>query len=257
MKFAGHERDLANTSSAAGDLDYMHARLCNPQLGRFLSTDPAKRYKPTNNSARWNSYAYALAGPLKFVDPEGAQVAVAAAFEQNVQDYLDGKIDQKQFQAQNQARAAAGVIGNGVVLTGALGTEAVSALMTMARSLLLSPEAQIGAAQIVAGFASQLESGGGQGASEQLFTKLTQAPQAGRTLFAAGGEGAIAVAKASREEGKLFTARFPRALLNKLEHAKLLGRSLVIMQGKLAVEFKFRPEATKEIAKYFIEFEPE
>ena len=41
MKFTGHERDLGVTTSAADDLDYMHARFYNPQVGRFLSTDPA------------------------------------------------------------------------------------------------------------------------------------------------------------------------------------------------------------------------
>src|SRR6185503_9678462 len=34
MKFTGHERDFANPSSVADDLDYMHARHYSPLLGR-------------------------------------------------------------------------------------------------------------------------------------------------------------------------------------------------------------------------------
>ncbi len=37
MKFTGHERDIVATNNAT--VDYMHARLHNPNLGRFLSVD--------------------------------------------------------------------------------------------------------------------------------------------------------------------------------------------------------------------------
>jgi hypothetical protein len=39
MKLTGHERDLADPSSPADDLDYMHARAYSPLVGRFLATD--------------------------------------------------------------------------------------------------------------------------------------------------------------------------------------------------------------------------
>ncbi len=80
MKFAGHERDLANTSSAADDLDYMHARFCNPQVGRFLSTDPKNRYSPTKLPQRWNRYGYAIGNPLKFFDPNGEDLKLVFDF---------------------------------------------------------------------------------------------------------------------------------------------------------------------------------
>lgn len=70
MKFTGHERDLGNTSSTADDLDYMHARFYNPQLGRFVSTDPANSAIPGKPQS-WNQYGYALENPVSIVDPNG------------------------------------------------------------------------------------------------------------------------------------------------------------------------------------------
>ncbi len=80
MKFAGHERDLANTSSAADDLDYMHARFCNPQLGRFLRVDPKGRYEATQAPQQWNRYAYAIGSPLKYLDPNGEDLKLVFDF---------------------------------------------------------------------------------------------------------------------------------------------------------------------------------
>jgi RHS repeat-associated protein len=70
MKFTGHERDLADPSSPADDLDYMHARFTNPLTGRFLSVDPGSVYDPTAPQT-WNRYAYAVGSPLRFKDPNG------------------------------------------------------------------------------------------------------------------------------------------------------------------------------------------
>ncbi len=39
LKFTGHERDFY-ADGESDDLDYMHARFCDPRLGRFLSVDP-------------------------------------------------------------------------------------------------------------------------------------------------------------------------------------------------------------------------
>jgi RHS repeat-associated protein len=71
MKFTGHERDLGNPSSAADDLDYMHARFYNPQVGRFLSTDPRPQRRSLTSSQFWNRYGYSAGNPLKYVDPNG------------------------------------------------------------------------------------------------------------------------------------------------------------------------------------------
>jgi RHS repeat-associated protein len=81
MKFAGHERDLANTSSAADDLDYMMARFYNPQIGRFLSTDLRGQRKSLPGGQFWNRYTYSLGSPLKYVDPD-SKCAVPAGLKE-------------------------------------------------------------------------------------------------------------------------------------------------------------------------------
>lgn len=73
MRFTGHERDPAGTGTT-DDLDYMHARYCNPQLGRFLATDPKELRQTTNSSIRWNRYGYSANNPLKFLDPDGRDI---------------------------------------------------------------------------------------------------------------------------------------------------------------------------------------
>ena len=72
MKFTGHERDLASLAGPGDDLDYMHARFYSPVTGRFLSTDAAPGRAPHPQS--WNRYVYAIANPLRFVDPDGQDV---------------------------------------------------------------------------------------------------------------------------------------------------------------------------------------
>jgi RHS repeat-associated protein len=72
MKFTGHERDLADPTSPADDLDYMHARSTNPITGRFLSVDPLAHAKESQRRPQlWNRYAYALNNPLLLVDWNG------------------------------------------------------------------------------------------------------------------------------------------------------------------------------------------
>ncbi len=69
QRFTGHERDLANATGQADDLDYMHARHCSPIVGRFLSVDPVGGNPRSPQT--WNRYAYVMGNPLKYVDPEG------------------------------------------------------------------------------------------------------------------------------------------------------------------------------------------
>ena len=70
MKLTGHERDLGVTTSAADDLDYMHARYYNAQIGRFSSLDPGRDFTPTAPQS-WNCYAYARNNPVANVDRDG------------------------------------------------------------------------------------------------------------------------------------------------------------------------------------------
>jgi RHS repeat-associated protein len=71
MKFTGHERDLADPSSPADDLDYMHARHTNPTTGRFLTVD--KHAGKPQISQSWNRYCYAWGNPLRYVDRDGRE----------------------------------------------------------------------------------------------------------------------------------------------------------------------------------------
>lgn len=77
MKFTGHERDDLDSFGEAGDLDYMHARHHSPQLGRFLSIDPA-RGEP-RIPGTWNRYGYVLARPLSLIDLDGKQPSPATS----------------------------------------------------------------------------------------------------------------------------------------------------------------------------------
>jgi len=77
LKFTGHERDHSGSLVGAADgFDYMHARYCLPDFGRFMSMDPA-RSAEFQTPQSWNRYSYALNSPLAFVDPDGRE-AVAA-----------------------------------------------------------------------------------------------------------------------------------------------------------------------------------
>jgi RHS repeat-associated protein len=90
LKFTGHERDLASTTGAGDDLDYMHARHCSPVTGRFLSVDPANDASPATPRS-WNRNAYARANPVNAVDPDGKSIVVVHQnplldFERNAQN---------------------------------------------------------------------------------------------------------------------------------------------------------------------------
>lgn len=72
LRFTGHERDDNNRElgKQVGDLDFMHARMYNPLIGRFLSIDPL--VSASGGSQGWNRYAYVASNPLGFTDPTGA-----------------------------------------------------------------------------------------------------------------------------------------------------------------------------------------
>jgi RHS repeat-associated protein len=84
LKFTGHERDLGNLASAADDIDYMHARFYQPQVGRFLGVDPVLGTAAQPQS--WNRYSYVGGNPLRNVDPDGQMTGSALA------DSIEGPI---------------------------------------------------------------------------------------------------------------------------------------------------------------------
>ncbi len=72
-KFTGKERD------AETGLDYFGARYYGSMIGRFTTVDPAYAIqKNLLDPQRWNKYAYARNNPLKYTDPDGREIAIAA-----------------------------------------------------------------------------------------------------------------------------------------------------------------------------------
>jgi RHS repeat-associated protein len=78
LKFTAQERDLFATTGAnpaADDLDYFHARVRSPLVGRFLSVDPISQSVLARRSPQaWNRYAYAAGNPIRYVDPTGRAI---------------------------------------------------------------------------------------------------------------------------------------------------------------------------------------
>ncbi len=68
LKFTGHERDFY-ADGASDDLDYMHARFCDPRVGRFLSVDPVLGSPPTPQN--WDRNSYVRGNPMVLIDPSG------------------------------------------------------------------------------------------------------------------------------------------------------------------------------------------
>lgn len=85
------------------------------------------------------------------------------------------------------------------------------------------------------------------------MTNLTRAPQEGRALSAATGEGAQALANAARSgDGvRTFAANIPKALLSGLQQAGLLEIRRTQMNGVTATEYRFAAGASQYIAKFF------
>jgi RHS repeat-associated protein len=69
-RFTGKERDVES------GLDYFGARYYESTIGRFTTVDPVHTWqKNLVDPQRWNRYAYARNNPLRYVDPDGRQVA--------------------------------------------------------------------------------------------------------------------------------------------------------------------------------------
>ncbi len=66
--YTGHVMDQAT------GLTYMQQRYYDPQVGRFLSVDPA--VSDLNSGANFNRYWYANNNPYKFTDPDGRYAAI-------------------------------------------------------------------------------------------------------------------------------------------------------------------------------------
>jgi RHS repeat-associated protein len=71
-RFTGKERD------AETGLDYFGARYYSARLGRFTTVDPVYTWRENLvDPQRWNRYAYGRNNALRYIDPDGKQVAEA------------------------------------------------------------------------------------------------------------------------------------------------------------------------------------
>ena len=74
-QFAGKERD------AETGLDYFGARYYRKESGRFTTVDPVMNIEAAlTDPQRWNRYAYSLNNPLRYIDPDGAEITTPAVF---------------------------------------------------------------------------------------------------------------------------------------------------------------------------------
>jgi len=72
-KFTGKERDQET------GLDYFGARYYGSRIGRFTTVDPVYTWNDNLlDPQRWNRYAYARNNPLRYVDPDGREIALAS-----------------------------------------------------------------------------------------------------------------------------------------------------------------------------------
>jgi len=138
MKFTGHERDLGILTSAADDLDYMHARFYNGQTGRFLSVDRSKASMQSDRPQSWDRFSYAFGNPLRYIDPDA----------RNALDFANGLVN---------AIGSNVLLGGGRVNEGNLDYKAGQAVGDIASLFLGAGEAHGGL--IAAGGALACEAG--------------------------------------------------------------------------------------------------
>jgi hypothetical protein len=91
------------------------------------------------------------------------------------------------------------------------------------------------------------------GPTINVVTRLTSAPQAGRSLSVASGENAEKLANGARQGGSLFGASIPQALMSTMEKVGLMETRKVSMGGVDATEFRFAPQATEFVSRFFSE----
>ena len=89
------------------------------------------------------------------------------------------------------------------------------------------------------------------GPTVQVFTKLTQFPQANRPLYCAVGQNAEALANAARTTGTVYSAQIPEQLYNALLRIGWAIPATTEMGGVVGKEIMFNPRAVKLILKFF------
>ena len=250
MKFTGHERDYlgGNSTDNKNYLDYMHARYYSPAMGRFLSVDPVLDMKQAVvRPQMWNRYSYVTNNPIIKSDPDGRV--------ENVQQPGFTKPLSEADDWSEHPSVSWAFYAQGGLLSAAGGGAGYSALNRLALNVMLRLATWGGGTAASAEALRRAAAGGGP--TTTIVTNLTRAPQEGRVLHAASGEGAQAVANAARSGAgvRTFVAQVPQALLKGLEQANLVQVSRLVQKGsdKVVTEYKFLPGATEYILKFFKE----
>jgi RHS repeat-associated protein len=249
LRFTGKERD------AETGLDYFGARYYASRTGRFTTVDPFLDVENALvNPQLWNRYTYALNNPLKFTDPDGRNPLLvgggigAAVFGgwQVYQNWRQGR----PWHENVGVEASKGLI---IGATLGLAAPAIAGTTAAEMGVLTTTSATIAGplGAIARGDLDRAMNAGGQ--TIELVTKLTQSPAPGRSLSAAAGEGAQALAAASRAAGNLYMARIPEHAIKMLERAGLVTIQRTMMNGVRGMEYRFRPEAMEYLARYFEE----
>ena len=96
-EFTGKEFDNDGATISGDDgmnLYYFGARFYDPEIGRWISTDPADEF--------WDAYSYTGGDPIHLIDPEGT-------------DVLSPEVLQAFAKAMQEASMSAGLVGGGIL----------------------------------------------------------------------------------------------------------------------------------------------
>jgi RHS repeat-associated protein len=137
QRFTGKERDIES------GLDYFGARYYGSRIGRFTTVDPVNTWRENlDDPQRWNRYAYVRNSPLRYVDPDGRQLApVTALTTVKLPESQDARTDVAiglvggllmlipglEIQANSDAQRAGQVVGMGLGLAAAVSTAPAAA----------------------------------------------------------------------------------------------------------------------------------
>lgn len=248
-QYASKERDPET------GLDHFGARYFRAPSGRFITVDPVVNVEAALvDPRRWNRYAYANNNPLKFTDPDGKDPRligglIGATVYGGWQAYWNVQQGRSWYDNIGVEAGKGFVVGATFGLAAPIlaGTTAAElGTLTTATATIAGPLGNIARSDL-----DKAMNPGGQ--TIELVTKLTQSPAAGRALSAAGGEGAQALAAASRASGTLYSARIPEAAIKLLQRAGVLEIRATMMNGVKGAEYRFRAEAMDYLSRYFQE----
>jgi hypothetical protein len=95
----------------------MQARYYDPVMGRFLSVDPVG-FLDTGAPGMFNRYSYTLNDPIGNFDPDGLETVSMHYARQDDLAFIRGDISKSEYFSRNNARAASGALGLGMVGVG-------------------------------------------------------------------------------------------------------------------------------------------